>query len=350
MSDLPRLISLATAVPPYRFAQTMTQDAARQVFAHRMRDFERLAPVYSNAGILTRYGCRPLEWYMTPRSWPEKNAAYLDAAVDLLEQVTCACLDRAALSAREIDAIVVVSSTGIATPSLDSRLIERMGMRPDTARLPIFGLGCGGGVLGLARAGMMARAMPGANVLLLVIELCTLAVQHDELTPTNIVATALFSDGAAAAIIRADTGDERSPALAGWGEHTWPGTRDVMGWRVEPDGFGVIFSQDIPNLVRRRMRPAADAMLARHDLTVGDLAGTVCHPGGVKVLAALEEALAPCREGFAEAWEVLRDYGNMSAATVMFVLERRMASGARGRHLMTALGPGFSAGFVLAEL
>lgn len=344
----PRLLALATATPPHLFQQEDTREAARRVFAGRTADFDRLAHVFLNTGIGSRHASRPMAWYLEPRSWPEKNEAYLEVALDVLAAATSQCLERAGLSVTEVDAIVTVSSTGIATPSLDARLMERLGFRPETQRLPIFGLGCCGGVLGLSRAAELARAQPGRTVLFLVVELCTLAMRALDASPVNIVATALFADGGAAALLRA--GDDAGPALVAWGEHTWPGTRDVMGWRVEDDGLGVIFSQSIPTLVRLRLRPVIDAFLARQGLAVPDLAGIVCHPGGAKVLEALEAAFAPCTDGLEESWAVLRRFGNMSAVTVMFVLERRLAAAARGRHLMSALGPGFTAGFLLIDL
>jgi len=207
-------------------------------------------------------------------------------------------------------------------------------------------------VLGLARATDLARARPGVAVLLLVVELCSLTVRHGDITATNIVATALFGDGAAAVLVRCDSGDAGSEGarIAASAEHTWPGTRSVMGWRIEDDGLGVVFSQDIPNLIRTRMRPVLDGFLGRHGLELADLAGLVCHPGGVKVLDALAEVLAPVTDGLEHSRAVLRDYGNMSAVTVLFVLERRMATGARGRHLMSAFGPGFTAAFLLLDL
>jgi alkylresorcinol/alkylpyrone synthase len=195
---------------------------------------------------------------------------------------------------------------------------------------------------------MMARAMPGRTVLFLVVELCTLAHRSEEATPTNVVASALFADGAAAALLRVD--DEDGPRVGASGEHTWPRTRDVMGWRIEDEGFGVVFSQDIPELIRTRLAPVLDDFLRGQDTARSDLAGLVCHTGGAKVLQALTEVLAPLSDGMEDAWAVLRDCGNMSAASVMFVLERRMLAGARGTHLMLALGPGFTAGLTLVEL
>lgn len=344
-----RLIGMATATPPYRFPQELTRDAARQVFADRLRDFDRLAPVFTNAGIDARFSCVPIDWYMEPRGWPERNAVYLDSALEVLEQATRKALARADLKPEDIDAILCVSSTGIATPSLDALLMERMGLRRDVQRLPVFGLGCAGGVIGLSRAANWAASMPGRTVLFLVVELCALSFRHNDLSKANVIATALFGDGGAACLLRAEP-DARGPAVTAWGEHTWPDTLGIMGWSVEPDGMGVIFSQSIPALVRDRFGPVMESFLERNGHRRETLAGTVCHPGGAKVLDALAEVLAPCHEGLGEAREVLREHGNMSAATALFVLERRIASGARGPHLMMALGPGFTAGMALLDL
>lgn len=350
----PCLLGVAGAVPPHAIDQGTIRNAARSIFGPKLRDFERLAPVFDNAGISTRYTSRPLEWYLTERSWTEKNDAYLETAIELLEQAAMTCIVRAGRQPADIAAVVTVSSTGIATPSLDALLIERLGLRQETIRLPVFGLGCAGGVLGLARAADLARALPGATVLLLVVELCTLTVRQGDLSATNIVATALFGDGAAAALLCCDggpgAGEPDGPRLLAAGEHTWPGTRDIMGWRVAQDGLGVIFSQDIPTLIRQRLPSVLASFLDRTGVTLAELNGVICHPGGVKVLNALEEALAPVSEGFQQSWEVLREYGNMSAVTVLFVLERRMAAGGHGRHLMTAFGPGFTAAFLLLDL
>ncbi|PWC55912.1 chalcone synthase [Azospirillum sp. TSO22-1] len=349
MTATPRLLALATALPPHRVTQAETLATARAVFAPRMRDFDRLAPVFPNTAIETRHICMPLEWYLQPRGWPERMAAFQDRALELLEQAAAAALERARLRPGDVDAIVCACTTGISTPSLEALLLERMGFRPDTVRLPVFGLGCAGGVLGLARAAMAARAMPGRTVLFLVVELCTLAFRPGEATPTNVVASALFADGAAAALVCLDD-DGDGPRLLGSAEHTWPGTREVMGWRVEDDGLGVIFRQDIPDIIRSRFRGVTDAFLTREGLALAQVAGLVCHPGGTKVLLAVEEVMAPLGDGLGDAWAVLRDCGNMSAASVMFVLERRLAGGATGLQLMTALGPGFTAGLMLVEV
>jgi alkylresorcinol/alkylpyrone synthase len=362
----PRLLALATAVPPVLLRQAEIVARAGYLFDRNAAELERLLPAFANAGIATRYSCVPLDWYERPHSWAERNRLYIDNALDLLDQAATDSLARAGLSPAEIDAVVTVSTTGIATPSLDARLVDRLGLRPDVVRLPIFGLGCAGGVLGLARAAALARALPearalpgaratpGARVLLLVVELCALTFRRADQSKSNIIAAALFGDGAAAAIIGPADGAGGLLAVAASGEHTWPDSLDVMGWQVEDDGLGVLFSRDIPNLVRGQFRPALDGFLARQGLTLGDVDGFVCHPGGAKVIAALEETFGVPEGRLRIAREVLRDYGNMSAATVLFVLERMLRPAPTHgdlprRLLMTALGPGFTAAFQLLE-
>ncbi len=343
-----RLLSLATAVPPCALRQDEVMAQARFLFQERSDEIERLLPVYDNAGIETRYSCVPLEWYHAPGGWKEKNALFIEHAVELLRRAAGDCLARAGVPAQEVDTIVAVSTSGIATPSLEARLMEELPFRRDVQRLPIFGLGCAGGVLGLARAAAMARAVPGSLVLFLVVELCGLTFRNSDLSKSNIIATALFGDGAAAALVTCGRAAD-GPEIAGWGEYTWPDTLEVMGWRVEEDGFGVLFSRDIPAIVRARYGRALDSFLAHQGLGREDLDGTLCHPGGAKVLDALEEVFGLPPGGMVDARAVLRDYGNMSGATVMFVLDRALARGLSGRYLASSLGPGFTTGFVLIE-
>ncbi|MGA8399301.1 MAG: 3-oxoacyl-[acyl-carrier-protein] synthase III C-terminal domain-containing protein, partial [Stellaceae bacterium] len=220
-------------------------------------------------------------------------------------------------------------------------------------RLPIFGLGCAGGALGLARAAALAAAMPDKPVLLIVVELCTLQFRRDDLSRSNIVATALFGDGAAAAVLRAAP-RASEPAIAAWGEHTWPRSLDIMGWDIAEDGLKAVFSRDIPRLVTSELGPVLDGFLARHRLTLDDIDRFVCHPGGPKVIDAYETILGAGFSGVAAARRSLARLGNMSAASVLFVLEDALAEmrddgESPGRVLVTALGPGFSAGFVVLE-
>jgi alkylresorcinol/alkylpyrone synthase len=339
------LTALATASPHHLLRQEDVIAFARDLFGTD-REVERLIPAFSNAGIDSRRSCVPLAWYAERHGWKDKNGLYVENAVALATEAAKACLARAELPLDQVDAIVAVSSSGIATPSLDSLVLEKLGLRRDVERLPIFGLGCAGGVLGLARAAAIARSAPEINVLVVFVELCGLTFRQADRTKSNIIATALFGDGAAAALLSCR---REGPVLAHWGEHMWPDSHDVMGWHIEDDGFGVLFSRDIPNLVRRDMRPATKRFLARIGLTLDDLDGIIAHPGGAKVLEALQDAFELPPSALGDAREVLRTNGNMSAVTVLFVLDRVLARGLKGRHLMTALGPGFTAAFLLVE-
>src|SRR5436305_11552907 len=345
MSLSPRLLALATAVPPHALGQEEVVERVKRLFG-RSVELDRLLPVFVNSGITRRYSTVPIEWYDEPHGWAERNRRYLTGALDLLEIVAGRVLDRAGLAAGELGGIVTVSTTGVATPSLDALLIERMQLPRTIARLPIFGLGCAGGVVGLARAADMAAALPGKAVLCLVVELCTLSFRRDDLAKSNIIATALFGDGAAAALVRCGA---EGPAIMATGEHTWPNSLDIMGWDVAEDGLKAVFSRDIPRLIETELRPATDAFLARHELGLAQIDRFVCHPGGPKVLDAFERVFALMPAELAVAREVLREFGNMSAASILFVLERMLArrravNAPWGRALLTALGPGFPAG------
>ncbi len=342
-----RLSALATAVPRYVVRQDEIMDRADRLFPGLgAGDLTKLLSVYKNAGIETRYSCMPIDWYEHPHGWAEKNRLFIRHAVDLLEDAARQALDQAGMDIADIDVIVSVSTTGIATPSLDALLMERMSARRDVVRLPIFGLGCAGGVLGLARAATMACEASGQTVLFLVAELCALTFRQADFSKSNLVATALFGDGAAAAVI---TCDSEGLAILASGEHTWSGSLDIMGWSVKDDGLGVVFSRDIPSLTRSAFSDAAVAFLSANGLTLSDIDQFICHPGGAKVLDALEDAFGLPRGRLDISREVLRDYGNMSAVTVLFVLERTLSAGRAGRFLLSSLGPGFTAGYLVLE-
>jgi alkylresorcinol/alkylpyrone synthase len=337
-----RLLSLATAAPVHVVSQDAAVAAARSLFGERYDAFEEMAGVFANAGITTRRLAQPVDWYFQPRDWPQRTAAYLEIATALFKEAAGKALDAAGLTGADVDAVVTVSSTGIATPSLEARAGREMGFRRDVQRTPVFGLGCAGGVSGLGLAARLARAQPGARVLLVVVELCTLSFRLDELSKVNMVATALFGDGAAAAVI--STGDgEGLAAIEAAAEHTWPDTLDIMGWQVDAEGFGVIFDRAIPPFARRRMGPAVDAMLSGMGLERADVGRFVCHPGGARVIEALEGALRLAPGSLDAERAVLAEYGNMSAPTALFVLDRVLAAPSPERLFLTALGPGFTA-------
>ena len=334
------LLSLATAVPPHSFLQKDVMNAAWGIFGSRFPDHERFASIFTNTGIIKRYGVKPFDWYLTQRGWPERTAAFLEGAEALFIDAATKALDAAGLKASDVDTVVTVCSTGIATPSLEARVARRMGFRSDVSRVPVFGLGCAGGASGISIASRLAQARPGTNILLVTVELCTLALRLDELTKANIIATSLFSDGAAAIVLRAGDGGET--LIEAVGEHLWPDTLDVMGWNVDPLGFGVILRRTIPDFVTSELKPALTQVLGRMNLKIPDVDQFICHPGGAKVIDAIETALSLDQGTLEHERGVIADYGNMSAPTVLFVLERLIKQGLPRRTVLTALGPGFT--------
>lgn len=343
----PSIVAVATALPRHVIRQDEAVDGARRIFSGRLREFERFAPAFLNTGIETRHSCVPIEWYFEPHGWGDRNTTYLENAINLLERATLDACRSAGIAPAEIASIITVSSTGIATPSLEARLAERLDLPPRVRRTPLFGLGCAGGVTGLARAAMDAAAHPGQYVLMLAVELCGLSFRRDDLTKSNIIATALFGDGAAAVLVRSNG---QGPSIGPIIEHRFPDSLGVMGWDVEDDGLGVVFSRDIPTLVEREFRPVLREFLAEQGLGLGDLQGAVSHPGGTKVLTALEGVLELPEGALDPARAVLARCGNMSSVTVLFVLEEMLRRGAGGLHAVTAFGPGFSAALGLLDL
>jgi alkylresorcinol/alkylpyrone synthase len=339
----PHLLAVQSAVPPYTIKQADAADRARTLFAGR-RDIERMMPIFVNTGIDTRYSCVPIDWYLEPHGWVDRTKLFVSNAVDLLEKVANQLLEEAGIKRGDIDAIVVASTTGIATPSLDALVVERMQLRRDIKRLPIFGLGCAGGVIGLSRAADMARANPGSRVMYLVVELCALTFRKDDITKSNVVAAALFGDGAAGAILSTDG---KGPTFGASGEHTWPNSLDIMGWDVQEDGLKAIFSQSIPNLVSTEFKQVLHAFLQKNDIKLSDIERFACHPGGAKVLDALEEAFGIPAGALVDSRETLRNYGNMSAVTAIVVLQRMKLRENPKTTLMSALGPGFSTAFLM---
>jgi alkylresorcinol/alkylpyrone synthase len=344
------LLGLATAVPPYALDQDEVTARARRIYARAFERLPKLAEVFTNAGIKRRYSARPLDWFDKPHDWRDRTQAYLAGAQDLFVAAAEAALMNAGVTASDVDAVVTVSSTGIATPSLEARVAGRLGLRMDVSRVPVFGLGCAGGVSGLSLGARLARAAPGKAVLVVVVELCTLAFRADRDDNADVISAALFGDGAAAVVLRA--GDERVDArtavrIGRAREHTWPDTLDIMGWSVDPAGFGVVLSRSLPRFVEQYFAAPAREF-------AGDPlpAGThyVVHPGGAKVLDAVEGALNLAADDMDDARSVLSGYGNMSAPTVLFVLERALRRGLGGAAVMAALGPGFTASFLSLEL
>jgi alkylresorcinol/alkylpyrone synthase len=351
----PRLVSLATAVPPHRVPQAALRAMIARLFAGSEAGSARLLRVFDHSGIEQRHLCMEPEWYEAERTFAEQNERYVEHATALGVTAAQSALGRAGLSASELDHVLFVSSTGIATPSLDARLSLALGCRPDCKRTPVWGLGCAGGAAGLARARDLALADPNARVLLVAVELCSLTFRREDRDKRNLVAASLFADGAAAVVVQGALAPSVAASFAPLdlldSESTlWPDTLGVMGWDVSSRGLHVVFSRDIPAIVREHVRPGVDAFLGRHGLTLDHVPHLVSHPGGAKVLEAYAEALGRDPASFALAREVLRTHGNMSSPTCLFVLERLLAAGGvgEGEHaLVSALGPGFSAEYVL---
>lgn len=329
----------------------MTQAAAkalaRDAFA-RPALFERLASVFDNAGIAERHLVAPPQWYQTGHGWAERNRLYLESAERLFEQAAEKAIAGAGLRPDEIDGVVSVSTTGIATPSLEARVGPRLGLRGDVRRAPLFGLGCAGGVSGLGTAARLAAAEPGSRWLLVTVETCSISIRLDSDDPAAVVATALFGDGAAAAVVQCGGGG--LARIAGSAEKLWPETQRIMGWDIEDPGLAVVFDRAIPPFIEAELAPAVGEMLGRLGVERESLGRLCCHPGGVKVVDAIETALDLAPGTLDIEREVLRDYGNMSAPTVLFVLERLIESGLPEKTLMTAFGPGFTcAGLLLTR-
>ena len=320
---------------------------ARRLFGGRPALFDRLAGVFDNAGIAARGIVAPLDWYGHGHGWAERNRVYLDASEALFAEAATSAIAKAGLYPADIDGVVTVSTTGIATPSLEARVGPRIGLRGDVRRVPMFGLGCAGGVSGLATAARMATADPGSRWLFVTVETCSIAIRLDSDDPAAIVATALFGDGAAAAVVSTDgTG---LALIAGSAERIWPDTLDIMGWRVEDPGLAVLFDRAIPPFIEAELAGAVDGMLAELNRNRADIDRFCCHPGGVKVIDAIETALQLAPGTLDLERDVLLDQGNMSAPTVLFVLERLLARGLPERTLMTAFGPGFTCAGLLLE-
>lgn len=341
-----RILSLATANPPYQVSQSEAKAAGRAMFRGKAALFDRLAGVFDNAQIDTRTTVAPIHWYGEARGWAERTELYVAAAEALFQEVAAKALERAALAAADIDGIVFASTTGIATPSIEARVAPRMGFRGDVRRVPLFGLGCAGGVSGLATAARLASAEPGSNWLFVTVETCSISIRLDSDDPAAIVATAIFGDGAAAAVV--STQGVGLATLTGAGEKLWPDTLGIMGWRVEDPGLAVVFDRAIPPFVEAELAAAVDDLLRDLDVERRDIGRYCCHPGGAKVIEAIETALKLQTGTLDLERDILREHGNMSAPTVLFVLDKLIARGLPERTLITAFGPGFTfAGAVL---
>ena len=341
------LLSLATAVPPHVVEQAHAKAVAREAFGGRKALFDRLSGVFDNAGIARRNIVAPLDWYLHDHGWHDRNALYLEAAETLFIEAATAAIEKAGLTPDQIDGVVTVSTTGIATPSLEARAAAQVGLRDNVRRVPVFGLGCAGGVNGLSLASRLAAAEPGSHWLFVTVETCSISIRLDSDDPAAVVATALFGDGAAAAVVT--SGHHSLARITGSAEKLFPDTLRIMGWDVEDPGLAVVFDRAIPPFIEEHLAGTVDDMCSELGIAREEIGRFCCHPGGVKVIDAIESALELNQGELNLEREVLRDHGNMSAPTVLFVLDRLLQRGLPEKVLMTAFGPGFTCAGLLLE-
>ncbi|HZG56976.1 type III polyketide synthase [Paenibacillus sp.] len=351
------IAAFGTAVPEYRVPQADVQEAVRHMFGSRVPHLDRLLPIFEHGGIETRHFCVPLEWFLVPHTAEEKHRLFVEQAAALAERAVRRCLAGAGVEPSDVDHVLLVTTTGTATPSIDAYLCNRLSFRSDAKRTPIWGLGCAGGAAGLSRAYEYVKAFPKERCLLVAVELCSLTFIRNDASKSNLVATSLFADGAAAALVVGEEafrrGETAAPRIVGTRSELWPDSLDVMGWDVTNDGLKVVFSKDIPTLVSQSMRGIVDRLIAPRGLADSDVETFALHPGGKKVLEAYEAALGLGAGALNASERVLRRYGNMSSATLLFVLEEAYGAASRPRNgshgIAGALGPGFSSEMLLLE-
>ncbi|BAB04336.1 type III polyketide synthase [Halalkalibacterium halodurans] len=357
------IVSVSSYPPPYLLKQETTTEFAKELFQEDFRDIERLLKSFSNGQIEERQFAVPLDWFRQDHSLQEKNDTYIKLATMFSVEVVRQCLQsnvflKKPVAEEEIDTIVFVSSSGMATPSIEARMMNELPFSPHTKRVPMWGLGCAGGAAGMSRAYEYCRAFPRANVLVVCVELCSLTFQRQDRTKSNLIGASLFSDGVACALVSGDESDvlgrmkmPTRPLILGSSSTLMPDSEQVMGWDVKDTGLHVVFSRDIPNIIRHWLRPNVERFLETYRLSLEQIEAFIAHPGGRKVLEAYEEALSFSDEMTEYSRDILRHHGNMSSPTVLYVLEKFMKDtrdpGQYG--LMAALGPGFCSELVLMQ-
>ena len=347
-----KIASVGRAFPENYYTQEQILEHFRRLWGHRFHNPARLEQIHRNVLVGGRHLALPIEAYERLDGFTAANDAFIEAAVSIGQRAVEDSLGRTGLAPRDVDALYFVSVTGIATPSIDARLMNRMPFRSDLKRVPIFGLGCVAGAAGIARAADYLEGRPDEVAVLLSVELCSLTLQRGDLSIPNLIGAGLFGDGAAAVTLVGSRRPAPGPRVAATRSVFYPGTEDVMGWHVTSEGFRIVLSGDVPKVARSHLRRDVDAFLADRQLEIDDIDVLICHPGGPKVLEAFEEALERPRQDFALTWSSLRDVGNLSSASVLMVLgdtvkKRDLQPGDRG--LVLSMGPGFCSELVLLE-
>lgn len=345
-----KIVAVGAAFPPNYYDQETLLAAFRERWAAAFFNPARLEQLHRHVLVGGRHLALPIDQYARLERWGQANDAWIRVAQEVGAEAVRDAVGRAGLELADLDFFLSVTVTGVATPSLEARLMNRLALRPDLKRLPVFGLGCVAGAAGIARAADLVRGAPRGVALLLSVELCSLTVQAEDLSIPNLVATGLFGDGAAAAVV---VGEERAatgPRIVATRSVFYPDSERVMGWDISERGFGIVLSADVPEVVRRHLRRDVDAFLAEQGLRRADIGSWVCHPGGPKVLEAMASALEVPDAALERTWRSLREVGNLSSTSVLLVLKDTMendppAAGTWG--MLLALGPGFCSELVL---
>ena len=336
-----RIQGVGTALPEHVCDQAYVRRVVENLFGERVENLERLLKVFDHLHIEKRYFARDPEWYRKDRGFGEANDLFIETALKLSAKAAQEAIDIADAAPEDFAGIVVASTTGVMTPSLEAHLVQDLGLPLHSVRLPLFGLGCAGGVAGLARAAELSSGRDGAPVLFVAVEICSATFQRNDLSKSNLIGTSIFGDGAAAVVVgRAESG----PEILGSYHRLFPETYDIMGWDVIDSGMKVRFSRDIPNFVRTHLPMVLEEACSAWGIRQDDIVSYITHPGGAKVLDSFAEVICRDRRALAASHEILRRYGNMSSASILFVLEHMLANREleHGYGLMSALGPGFS--------
>ncbi|MES2379232.1 MAG: 3-oxoacyl-[acyl-carrier-protein] synthase III C-terminal domain-containing protein [Bacteroidota bacterium] len=350
---MPYIAATATIDLPYKTSQQDVKKQAHDLFSANFPQTDRLIFAFDNTEIITRNFVKPLSYYGEPNTFEERNNDYIENALNYSVQAIEDCVVKASIKKEDITDLVFVSTTGLATPSIDALIINKLRLNRHVNRSPLWGLGCGGGVSGMAKANMAAIANPDAVVLLVAVELCSLTLIKSDYSKSNFIGSSLFSDGIAACIIKGDnhtTQGNKVDYIAS-SSKLYYDSLEVMGWDFQDTGFKVLFSKDIPTFIHENVKQDITEFLTKHSLQLGDIKNFIFHPGGKKVLDAYTDALGVEGDFLNKTRAVMNDNGNMSSATVLYVLERFMREGFEdGYGLMMAMGPGFSSEMVLLKL
>ena len=344
------IAAVGSALPVHHYDQQILLGAFRNHWGRRHHNLERLEKLHANVMVGGRHLALPIEEYERLEGWGQANDAWIRVAQEVGERAVRSALERADLSVGDVGALIFVTVTGVATPSIDARLMNRLGLPSHIKRMPIFGLGCVAGAAGVARAADYVRAYPEHVAVLLSVELCSLTLQRQDLSIPNLIASGLFGDGAAAAVVVGNGHVAAGPEIIDSRSIFYPDSETVMGWDISEEGFRIVLSAEVPEVVRNHLRNDVDAFLADHGLSRKDVLVWVSHPGGPKVLEAMQEALELPDEALQSAWRSLREVGNLSSTSVLLVLQDTMENtppDAGSYGLMLAMGPGFCSELVL---